>query len=280
MIKLFTLAGIQVLFFISVNKLYAQQFSTIDIVSVKAIYEKEAMFFYNENWKSFRAEAYRKGFISGYEILKTEKDSTQKFQLILVTKYSDSLSFHNKENNFALIMKSISPNGPKMLNNIPRKDILEYLSGYDAILVEKNFLYENEDEIIKKEIEKVHNEYVSGWLNWDESKLMGLLDENASIQPNQLKPIVGKENIKKFWFPDDNSETKINSFRTKIINFSTVDNLAITTHTSFLDFTYNNGNITINSKQKAVNTTVYRKQQDNTWKIWKSMWADYVIERY
>lgn len=121
--------------FVSTQTAFSQEFSTIDIVKVNGLYEKEAFFFYNQNWKEFRAEAYKKGFISGYEMLRTEMDSTNHFQLILITRYPDSISFHNKEQNFAPIMKKISPNGPKMLNNIPRKDILEYVSGYDTFSI-------------------------------------------------------------------------------------------------------------------------------------------------
>jgi len=114
----------------------AQSFSTVDIVKVKSVYEKEAMYFYNENWKAFRKEAYKKGFISGYQILRSATDSTNHFQLILITEYSDSTAFARQEDNFRPIMKSISPKGPKMLNDIPRKEILEYLSGYKTTNVE------------------------------------------------------------------------------------------------------------------------------------------------
>jgi ketosteroid isomerase-like protein len=257
----------------------AQKYSTIDIVKVNSIYEKEAMFYYNENWKPFRQEAYKKGFISGYEILKTETDSTKHFQLILITKYPDSISFHNKEENFAPIIKSISPNGPNMLNSISRKEMLEYVSGYEASEM-VNDLNNNNDAInIRAAIEKIQRDYVYYWLKLDENRLMNLIDDNASIQPNTLKPIVGKENIRAFWFPNDGSKTTINEFTTKIVHFSMVDNLAITTHHSFLDFTYEKGTTLLKSKQKGINTTIYKQQQDKTWKIWKSMWADYDIVR-
>lgn len=271
---IFTLAAIS----FSIYTANAQQFTTVDIVKVKASYEKEAMFFYNENWKQFRIEAHQRGFISGFELLKTEIDSLRQFQLILITKYPDSISFHQKEENFAPIMKRISPNGPKMLNSVPRKEILEWVAGYEAILIEHAYLYSNENDQPKKEIEKIHNAYINSWVKMDEASLMNLFDDNASIQPNTLKPIIGKENIRAFWFPKDGSKTIIHSFTTKIINFSIVDDLAISTHSSFLDYTYEKGTTVIKRKQKAINTTLYKKQPNKTWKIWKSMWADYAIE--
>lgn len=124
------LAGI--LFSLALTPLFAQKQSSIDIVRVDARYEKEAMYFYQENWLAFRKAALIKGYISGYEMLRTETDSTHHFQLFLVTEYPDSTAYRLREEHFAPIMKSISPNGPKMLNQVERKVFLEYLAGYDT----------------------------------------------------------------------------------------------------------------------------------------------------
>lgn len=124
-----------ILFFLSaaLPGVRGQEISTIDIVKVKAVYEKEAMYFYNENWKAFRKLALQEKVIAGFELLRTATDSTNHFQLILITTYSDSVSFANSEENFRPIMQRISPNGPKMLNQIARKDFLEYITGYETI---------------------------------------------------------------------------------------------------------------------------------------------------
>jgi hypothetical protein len=111
--------------------LSAQTISTIDVVKVKAQYEKEAMYFYTENWLQFRQSAMKQNVISGYEMLRTATDSVGYFNMVLITEYADSTSFRNMESNFAPIMKRIAPNGPKMLNDVPRTAFLEYVSGYD-----------------------------------------------------------------------------------------------------------------------------------------------------
>ncbi len=116
----------------------AQRYTSVDIVNINARYENEAMYFYRENWQAFRKAALEKGIISGYEMLRTETDSTNHFQLILMTEYPDKASFEKREDHFGPIMKAISPNGPKMLNSIDRKVFLEYLSGYDAQRVLSN----------------------------------------------------------------------------------------------------------------------------------------------
>ncbi|NAS13707.1 YybH family protein [Poritiphilus flavus] len=129
------------------------------------------------------------------------------------------------------------------------------------------------------EIKQMHTDYVNGWLEMDEEKVMGLLEENARIQPNRLKPIEGKSNIRMFWFPKDSSKTIINEYKTELISLEVMDTLAVSSHTSLLDWTYQKDTISFGMLQKGINTTVYRKQTDKTWKIWRSMWTDIYAER-
>ena len=133
--------------------------------------------------------------------------------------------------------------------------------------------------IDETEILKVHSDYVKGWLEMDEEKVMGLLEENARIQPNRLKPIEGKSKIRGFWFPKDSSKTIINDYKTDLISLNITDTLAISTHTSLLDWAYQKDTINLGMLQKGINTTVYRKQTDKSWKIWRSMWTDIYAER-
>lgn len=113
----------------------AQTVSSIDIVKINSKYQKEAEFFYKENWQAFRAKALEKKLIANYEMMKTPIDSTGYYTLILITSYPDSTLYHNREKNFEPIMKSVSPNGPKMLNNIERKQFLQYIDGFDATTI-------------------------------------------------------------------------------------------------------------------------------------------------
>ncbi len=129
------------------------------------------------------------------------------------------------------------------------------------------------------EIRKIHNEYVNGWLKSDEGIIMELLVEDSRIQPNTLKPIEGKSKIRKFWFPKDSSKTVINKYNTEIISLNIIDTLAISTHKSLLDWTYEKDSIRFGMLQKGINTTIYRRQLDNSWKIWRSMWTDIYVEK-
>lgn len=123
-------------------------------------------------------------------------------------------------------------------------------------------------------IRQIHRDYVEGWLANDEEKIMNLLDADPRIQPNSLRPINGKEAIRKFWFPQDSSTTVINEYSTQIISFNQLDTLATTIHTSLLDWDYQKDSIQFGRRQKGINTTIYKKQADNSWKIWRSMWTD------
>ncbi|NNL15998.1 MAG: hypothetical protein HKO81_05085 [Flavobacteriaceae bacterium] len=135
---------------------------------------------------------------------------------------------------------------------------------------------DNQDE---KLIRAVHSDYVQGWLDMNQDKVMSLLMKDSRIQPNSLKPIEGKNNIKKFWFPNDDSKTIINDYKTEILDLRIMDTLAYTTHNSILDWSYKKDSISFSMLQKAINTTVYRKDNNGKWKIWRSMWTDIYSER-
>ena len=132
------------------------------------------------------------------------------------------------------------------------------------------------DEI---QIHNLHKNYVEGWKEMNEEKVMNLLEENSMIQPNKLTPIIGKENIRKFWFPKDSSITTINTFETEIIDLKLSDTIAIMTHESFLDWDYRKNTTSFGMVQKGINTTIYKRQNDQSWKIWRSMWTDILAEQ-
>ncbi|WP_353778652.1 DUF4440 domain-containing protein [Winogradskyella sp. 3972H.M.0a.05] len=140
---------------------------------------------------------------------------------------------------------------------------------------------EQSKESIDKEeqaIIQVHKDYVDGWLQMDEDKILNLLEEDARIQPSGLSPVEGKSEIQKFWFPKDSSVTTVHDFQTEIISLKVLDTLAISTHNSILDWTYQKDTIRFGMLQKGINTTIYKKQSDDSWKIWRSMWTDFYFE--
>ncbi len=126
----------------------------------------------------------------------------------------------------------------------------------------------------EKAIIAINQQYVEGWKNMNEEQILSLFEDNARIQPNSLKPIEQKENIRKFWFPKDSSVTTIHDFTLELINMTIQDSIAITTQDSFIDWSYQKDTLQLAMVQRGINTTIYRKQQDNSWKIWRKMWTD------
>lgn len=114
---------------------FSQKVSTFDIVKVDANFEKEAMYFYNINWREFRKEALKQKVITGFEMYKLAIDSTKHFDLTLVTTYKDEKAYHQAEEKFRPIMKKVSPNGPKYLNEIKREQFLLYVAGSEGKVV-------------------------------------------------------------------------------------------------------------------------------------------------
>ena len=134
---------------------------------------------------------------------------------------------------------------------------------------EDNTNLENRNKILK-----IQKDYVDSWLQMDEQKVLFLFEDDARIQPNRLAPIEGKENMRAFWFPKDGSQTTINSYETELVGIDITDTIAISTQKSNLDWSYTKDTISFSMFQRGVGTTIYRKQKDSSWKIWRQMWTD------
>jgi hypothetical protein len=110
---------------LSVTFSFGQTESTItiiDFVKIKNNKRKEALYFYENNWKVYRDIALKNNYIKSYKLLTTSADSTANFDLILITEFSDSLQFNLNEERFQQIIKAARPNGPKMLNELKPND--------------------------------------------------------------------------------------------------------------------------------------------------------------
>jgi len=100
----------------------AKTIMIIDFVQIINDKKDEALFFYENNWKVYRALALKKGFINSYRFLTTKRDSAANFDFMLITEYVDSLQFQKSEERFQKIIKDTNPNGPKLLNDLRPSD--------------------------------------------------------------------------------------------------------------------------------------------------------------
>jgi hypothetical protein len=96
--------------------------SAIDFVQILNGRQKEAVFYYENNWKAYRDVALQKGYIKSYKLLITNPDSVANFDLILITEYRDSTQAALSENRFQQIIKDTRPTGSKLLNEWQPKD--------------------------------------------------------------------------------------------------------------------------------------------------------------
>lgn len=94
----------------------------MDFVKIKEGRIKEALYFYENNWKVYRDLALKKKVIKSYEIVRAEPDSLNNFDLILITTYKDSVQFAKSEENFRPILAALRPNGPALLNGLRPDD--------------------------------------------------------------------------------------------------------------------------------------------------------------
>ena len=88
---------------------------TIDFVKVLNGNEAEAVYYYEENWRQYRAKALEKGYISSYQLLvKTSADGDA--DILLITGYADEAMYAAREENFAVVMQDPDGNGLQLLN--------------------------------------------------------------------------------------------------------------------------------------------------------------------
>lgn len=116
------LLGLGLLFSTGLMAQHQQEVIIADFVKIKNGKEKETMFYYENNWKPLRDAAIQRGFISGYQLLRSMPDTLNNFDLVLVTVYADSSQFNKAEENFRALMRETRTGGPALLNDLKPSD--------------------------------------------------------------------------------------------------------------------------------------------------------------
>lgn len=104
----------------------------IDLVKIKPGKEKEALYFYENNWLVFRKTAQEKGYIKSYQLLRSQKQDVQQFDLMLMTEFADSTSFKKMEENFRAVMEART-GGARFLNELRPKEFMEFVNSVEAL---------------------------------------------------------------------------------------------------------------------------------------------------
>lgn len=91
--------------------------SSIDFVKIKNGHQKEALFYYENNWRVLREIAIKKEYIESYQLLLADDDEKANFDIMLVTVYKDEEQYDKSEANFQEIIDA-RPDGLKLLNDL------------------------------------------------------------------------------------------------------------------------------------------------------------------
>lgn len=112
-------------------------FVVVDFVKVLNGHEAETTYFFEQNWKAYRISALKKGHISGYQMLKLNAADKVGFHYALVTIFQDSTAYQQMEANFRPIMAQITPDGPRLLNELKIPDFCEITHSFTgSVLIE------------------------------------------------------------------------------------------------------------------------------------------------
>jgi len=79
--------------------------STIDFVQVLNNNKAEALYYYENNWKTLRIEALQKEYILSYQFLETPTAVDSPFNFMLITTYGNQEQYNKREEHFGKLIK-------------------------------------------------------------------------------------------------------------------------------------------------------------------------------
>ena len=126
-------------------------------------------------------------------------------------------------------------------------------------------------------LRKLNDAYRAAWLRDDPAGVLALFEAGAQISPSGMCPIEGLDDIRSFWFPDDGSVTTIHRYEAEDVGAAVIGDVGVTTEKTLLEWSYEKGETRTGRIQNGVQTTVFRRQPDGTWKVWRKMWTDVAV---
>lgn len=122
-------------------------------------------------------------------------------------------------------------------------------------------------------IRSLNETYVQAWLQDDTLSVLNTLADDAIIMPAGLRPISGKKNIRKFWWPGDGSRTVITDYTMEVKEIEGSGDIAYSRGAGRITFTYEKNGENSEHNNATMSLTVYRRQPDGGWQIWRRMWG-------
>ena len=116
--------------------------------------------------------------------------------------------------------------------------------------------------------------YRTGWLANDSAAVMATLAPGAVMMPAGVRPLVGDSAIRKYWWPNDSSQTIIESYEIAVDEVEGGGDLAYLRGRGSLKFTYRDAAGQVSHlPSQAVHLSVARRGEDGKWRIARRVWS-------
>lgn len=122
-------------------------------------------------------------------------------------------------------------------------------------------------------LEALHQSYVTAWLRDDTTGVLQTFAPEAVLMPSNVGPIKGMSEIKKFWYPNDGSRTKITAFTAQLEEVQGSGDLAYLRGTSQIAFTYEKDGNKSELTNHGMFLTIAQRQSAGVWRITHQMWG-------
>ena len=126
-----------------------------------------------------------------------------------------------------------------------------------------------------KAIEEIMRAYPAAWLANEPDKILALFSEVAVLLPHHgVPPVEGKTAIRRFWFPPNASPSGVSEFTMQFAEVFGENGFAVGRGRSSLTFWFMSEGNRETMSFKGNYLMVFRKGQDNKWRIARYIWND------
>ena len=116
--------------------------------------------------------------------------------------------------------------------------------------------------------------YRNAWLNGEPEAVIATFTPDAVLQPSGLRPIVGEEAIRSFWWPSDGPATKVLAMELQVDEVGGEGKFAFVRGRGSLTFSYEQDGVVKTVSASSTFLNILRKGTDGSWKISHRMWND------
>jgi uncharacterized protein (TIGR02246 family) len=115
--------------------------------------------------------------------------------------------------------------------------------------------------------------YVRSWLNDDAASVLALFMSDAQLLPPGWPPVSGIDAIRKYWWPQDGSRTKITKFERTIGEIGGNRDLAFLRSTTTLSWEYTKDGKTTAQTSRSTELQLLMRNQAGAWRVARQMWS-------